>query len=174
VDYLYSCITCIPEIGPELDTAQFEASVDGVLPYLWDRQIQDRRRQKGTYHAFVCLLQERLPALPLDPQLQYYGTNPLPMSAEQRKEIFYACIMDSMAARRFSISSTGLPYLDSNFERKEDSVVVPLSCSTPILLRRQGQEYVYVGHTYVDGYMHGRAVEEPNEGMLQLQPFMIN
>lgn len=48
-----------------------------------------------------------------------------------------------------------------------DIVVVPLGCSTPILLRPVGQrnEYVYVGDIYVDGYMHGEAIQEMETGI---------
>ncbi|PSS18561.1 hypothetical protein M430DRAFT_35062 [Amorphotheca resinae ATCC 22711] len=126
------------------------------------------------YHTFASLLQERLPALPLDPQLQYYAANPFPMSAEQREDIFYSRVMDSMAARRFSIGCTGLLCLGSSFGRKDDIIVIPLGCSTPIMLRRQGQDYIYVGDIYVDGYMYGRAIDELNNGMRQLQTFTLN
>ena len=127
-----------------------------------------------TYHTFGCLLQERFPALPLDPQLQFYAAKPSPVSAEQRGKIFYRCIVDFMAARRFCISSTGLLCLGASVLKKDDIIVVPLGCSTPIVLRRQGQEYTYVGDIYVDGYMHGLAIEELNGGVRHLESFVLN
>jgi hypothetical protein len=126
------------------------------------------------YHTFGCLLQARLPALPLDPQLQFYATKSSTVSAEQREKIFHSLIVDSMAARRFCISSTGLLCLGASVLRKDDVVVVPLGCSTPIILRRHAREYTYVGDIYVDGYMHGLAVEELNDGARPLESFTLN
>lgn len=125
------------------------------------------------YHTFGRLLQERLPALALDPQLQFYAAKPSPIPAEQREDIFYKCIMESMAARRFCFSSTGLLCLGASALRKDDVIVVPLGCSTPIVLRRQGQEYSYIGDIYVDGYMYGAAVEELKSGVRYLQSFIL-
>jgi hypothetical protein len=138
-----------------------------------DQRWTPREWMEFTYHTFGCLLQERLPALALDPQLQFYAANPIPIPAEQREKLFYSCIMDSISARRFCISSTGLLCLGASLGRKDDLIVVPLGCSTPIILRRQGQEYTYIGDVYVDGYMYGRAIEDLNNGARQVQPFTL-
>ena len=127
-----------------------------------------------TYHTFGRLLQERFPALALDPQLQFHAAESSPISAEQRERTLYNYIVDSMVARRFCISSAGLLCLGASALRKDDVIVVPLGCSAPIVLRRQGQEYTYVGDIYVDGYMYGMAIEELNSGMRQLQSFALN
>lgn len=51
----------------------------------------------------------------------------------------------------------GTGFMDPN-----DVVCVPLGSSTPILLRPEGDsgEYRYVGDVYVEGYMHGKAIED--------------
>jgi hypothetical protein len=139
-----------------------------------DQSWSPQEWMEFTYHTFGRLLQQRFPALALDPQLQFYAAQPGPISAEQREKTLHSCIMDSMAARRFCISSTGLLCLGASALRKDDIVVVPLGCSAPIVLRRQGQEYTYVGDIYVDGYMYGMAIEELNSGIRQLQSFTLN
>jgi hypothetical protein len=139
-----------------------------------DQRWTPREWMEFIYHTFGGLLRERLPLLPLDPQLQFYAASPPPIPAEEREKIFYSCIMDSISARRFCISSTGLLCLGSSFGRKDDLIVIPLGCSTPIMLRRQGQEYTYVGDIYVDGYMYGKAIEELNSGMRHLQLFTLS
>lgn len=58
--------------------------------------------------------------------------------------------------------------------RKDDIIVIALGSSTPIVLRRQGQDYTYVGDIYIDGYMYGMAIEELNEGLRRLEPFTLN
>lgn len=57
-----------------------------------------------------------------------------------------------------------------------DVVVVPLGCSTPILLRHEGtkREYRFVGDVYINGYMLGRAVEQWNEGDRKLKTYVLH
>lgn len=138
-----------------------------------DQRWTPQEWMEFTYHIFGRLLQARLPALTLDPQLQFYAAKHSQVSTEQREDTFYSCIMQSMAARRFCFSSTGLLCLGASALRKDDLIVVPLGCSTPIVLRRLGQEYTYIGDIYVDGYMCGAAIEELNSGLRHLQPFML-
>lgn len=139
-----------------------------------DHGLSPQEWMEFTYYTFGRLLQEIFPALALDPQLQFHAAAPSPVPVEQRERTLYSCIMDSMAARRFCISSTGLLCLGASALRKDDIIVVPLGCSTPIILRRQGQEYTYVGDIYVDRYMYGMAVEELNSGIRHLQSFTLN
>jgi hypothetical protein len=129
------------------------------------------RGMEFVYHTFVCLLQERFPALPLDPQSLFYAAKASPVSAEQREEVFHSLIV---AARRFCVSSTGLLCLGASVLRKDDVIVIPLGCSTPTILRRHAREYTYVGDIYVDGYMYGLAVEELNNGARYLESFTLN
>ena len=64
------------------------------------------------------------------------------------------------------MTERGLMGLGSGYMIAGDLVVVPFGCSTPILLRPEGRrdEYCYVGDVYIDGYMHGEAVAEMEEG----------
>jgi hypothetical protein len=57
-----------------------------------------------------------------------------------------------------------------------DVVVVPLGCSTPVLLRLEGTrcEYRFVGDVYINGYMNGRAVEEWNDGKRELRKYVLH
>ena len=50
--------------------------------------------------------------------------------------------------------------MGTGFMRHDDIVVVPFGCSTPILLRAEGQsnKFRYVGDVYIHGYMHGEAL----------------
>lgn len=52
--------------------------------------------------------------------------------------------------------------LGTGFMTAGDIVVVPLGCSTPIILRPEGRngEYRFVGDVYIHTYMHGKAIEE--------------
>jgi len=62
--------------------------------------------------------------------------------------------------RTFCITTGGLIGMGTGFMRRGDIVVVPFGCSTPILLRAEGQsdEFRYVGDVYIHGYMHGEAL----------------
>ncbi len=63
--------------------------------------------------------------------------------------------------RTLCITRDGLIGMGTGFMSREDIVVVPFGCSTPILLRAEGQnnEYRYVGDVYIHGFMHGEALE---------------
>jgi len=63
--------------------------------------------------------------------------------------------------RTFCITRDGSRLgMGTGFMRRGDIVVVPFGCSTPILLRAEGQsdEFRYVGDVYIHGYMHGEAL----------------
>jgi hypothetical protein len=57
-----------------------------------------------------------------------------------------------------------------------DVVVVPLGCSTPILLRPEGTrgEYRFVGDVYIQGFMRGRAIDEWNSGERELRKYVLH
>jgi hypothetical protein len=63
--------------------------------------------------------------------------------------------------RTFCITLDGLLGMGTGFMSRADVVVVPFGCSTPILLRAEGEkaEFRYVGDVYIHGYMHGEALE---------------
>lgn len=50
--------------------------------------------------------------------------------------------------------------MGTGFMSHEDIVIVPFGCSTPIVLRAEGEnnEYRYVGDVYIHGYMHSEAL----------------
>jgi hypothetical protein len=63
--------------------------------------------------------------------------------------------------RNFCILGNGSIGMGTGFMRRDDIVVVPFGCSTPILLRAEGQrgEFRYVGDVYIHGFMHGEALK---------------
>ena len=58
--------------------------------------------------------------------------------------------------------------------RSNDQVCVLPGCKFPVVLRKQGNHYILVGETYVDGYMHGKAMDELKDGKFRLQDFEIH
>ncbi|KAF2113606.1 heterokaryon incompatibility protein-domain-containing protein [Lophiotrema nucula] len=56
-----------------------------------------------------------------------------------------------------------------------DIVVVPLGCSTPIILRPGGRngDYRFVGDAYIHGWMHGRAIDECKAGRRWKQEYVL-
>lgn len=67
-----------------------------------------------------------------------------------------------MMGRCFCLTSEGHMGVGSGFMDPNDEVVVPLGCSTPVLLRPEGNrgEYRFVGDICVNGYMHGKAMDD--------------
>ncbi|KAH8675142.1 heterokaryon incompatibility protein-domain-containing protein [Ilyonectria robusta] len=78
-----------------------------------------------------------------------------------------------MVSRRFCISDSGLFALVSGSAHEDDEIYVPLGAPLPIVLRRDGLEYKYVGEAYVDGYMFGKAIDELERGEREVQSVIL-
>ncbi|KAF2830078.1 HET-domain-containing protein [Ophiobolus disseminans] len=114
------------------------------------------------YHTFSSLIRERLPRLPIDEDLaRYVAVTGLIEPTAQRK-FLQDHFGNRMMGRSFCITEQGLVGMGCGYMMADDIIVVPFGCSTPILLRADGcrDEYRYIGDIYVDGYMHGEAVQE--------------
>ena len=65
--------------------------------------------------------------------------------------------------------------MGSGFMAADDIIVVPLGCSTPVILRRDGQgEYRFVGDVYIHGYMEGRAWDELKANQRELREYILH
>lgn len=133
-------------------------------------KISPRELLDWTYHTFANLLQERYHHLELDEQLKFYAKIRTPDNAHFQNLIFEDYFADAMTGRRFLLTSNGLFGLGTGAARSGDIVCVPLGCSTPVILRKVGDGYRYVGDVYIDGYMYGKAIEEMERGVLNRQP----
>lgn len=128
------------------------------------------------YHVFGGLLDRTLPQLILDDELMHYAKLKHVMPSKERRP-FLGNFTPHMMGRRFCLlddrRSMGL---GSGFIGANDVVVVPLGCSTPIVLRREGPEgeYRYVGDIYIDQYMHGKAVEQLDKGKAGLHSYVLH
>ncbi|KAB2101529.1 hypothetical protein AG0111_0g10587 [Alternaria gaisen] len=111
------------------------------------------------YHIFSSWIQERFPRLQLDPKFQQQRKSDNLQTHEPRSFI-QKYFGDRMMGRTFCITRDGLMGMGTGFMSREDIIIVPFGCSTPIILRAEGEsnEYRYVGDVYIHGYMHGEAL----------------
>ncbi|KAF4967947.1 hypothetical protein FSARC_4600 [Fusarium sarcochroum] len=130
----------------------------GQIPSPYDRS----RWLTLCYHIFACLFRDRLPYLPLDLKLRDHLDIQSDIKPEMRRHFLQTNFGDRMMGRCFCLTQNSRMGMGSGFMLAGDIVVVPLGCSTPILLRAEGTqgEYRFVGDIYIDGYMYGRAVEQ--------------
>ncbi|KAF2650853.1 hypothetical protein K491DRAFT_720384 [Lophiostoma macrostomum CBS 122681] len=132
------------------------------------------------YHVFASLIRERLPRLPLDRELKQYVAEDVGASvqirSEERRQFLQDHFGSRMMGRCFCITEEGLIGMGSGFMAAGDVVVVPLGCSTPIILRPQGShgEYRFVGDVYIHTFMHGKAVDHLQAGKRQLEKFVVH
>jgi len=141
----------------------------GRLPDTWTPQ----EWFQWTYRTFALGLLGRFPALTLDPQLVSFTQNFTPIPWGQQRQTLSENFTNAMTGRCFAITSSGLLCLGSGALQVEDLVCVPLGCSTPVILRKRGDGYTFIGDTYVDGYMHGEAIDDCRNGTRQVETFMI-
>lgn len=128
------------------------------------------------YHLFANLLRERLPYLAIDEKLRDYLDIETDLKPEMRRQLLQHSFGDHMMGRCFCLTQQHRMAMGSGFMLAGDLIVVPLGCSTPILLRAEGPqgEYRYVGDIYVAGYMDGKAVNEWKEGKRELNTYVMH
>jgi hypothetical protein len=128
------------------------------------------------YNLFANLLRERLPYLTIDERLRDYLDIEIDLKPEMRRQLLQHSFGDHMMGRCFCLTQQHWMAMGSGFMLAGDLIVVPLGCSTPILLRAEGQqgEYRYVGDIYVAGYMDGKAVDEWKEGKRELNTYVMH
>jgi hypothetical protein len=129
------------------------------VPKVWDRSDH---WLTVCYQVFASLLRERLPHLPLNQQLRDYVDKKGVIKPEDRRQFLHQHFGDKMMGRCFCITKEKRIGMWSGFMWPGDIVVVPLGCSTPVLLRLEGPrgEYRFVGDVYIHEYMRVKAVEQ--------------
>ncbi|PWY68221.1 HET-domain-containing protein [Aspergillus eucalypticola CBS 122712] len=75
--------------------------------------------------------------------------------------------------RRLMISSKGYIGLVPPKTQEGDLVCVLFGCSVPVILRKQGSHYIFIGESYVHGIMDGEAIQMMNEGHLVEEEFTL-
>jgi hypothetical protein len=125
-------------------------------------QSQPPPWHKLCYHVFSSLIRDRLHRLPMDEDLKNHADATGLIDPDSRRKFLQDHFGNRMMGRSFCITDRGLIGMGSGYMNAGDLVVVPFGCSTPILLRPEGRrdEYRYVGDVYIEGYMHGEAVEQ--------------
>jgi hypothetical protein len=125
---------------------------------------------------FASLLRERLPFLPLDEKLQEYLNEKVDIKSDDRRQFLQKHFGDRMMGRCFCRTESGLIGMGSGAMISGDVVVVPLGCSTPILLRPEGTrgEYRFVGDVYIQGFMRGRAIDEWNTEEREVRKYVLH
>ncbi|KUI74124.1 Heterokaryon incompatibility protein 6, OR allele [Cytospora mali] len=116
---------------------------------------------KICHDHFATLISYRLPELALDRELAGHIASNLSVSGYYVLRQFLQDNFGSrMMGRCFCITYEDLMGLGSGFMTNDDIIVVPFGCSTPIILRQEGDEFRYVGDVFIRGYMYGKAVDD--------------
>jgi hypothetical protein len=75
--------------------------------------------------------------------------------------------------RRLITTEKGYIGLAVNSCVRGDIVCVVFGCSTPVLLRRVGDHYIFLGEAYLHGIMHGEAIDGLGSGEFKEESFCI-
>ncbi|GCB18024.1 heterokaryon incompatibility protein 6, OR allele [Aspergillus awamori] len=87
--------------------------------------------------------------------------------------IFDSTITRATSYRRLMVSSKGYIGLVPPGTQEGDLICVLYGCSVPVILRKQGDNYIFVGESYVHGIMDGEAIEQMNKGLLVEEEFTL-
>lgn len=128
------------------------------------------------YHLFANVIRDRLPYLPLDAELSKYLDVQVGIKPKERRGFLQKHFGDRMMGRCFCFTGDNQIGMGTGFMLPGDLIVVPLGCSTPILLRAEGtrDEYRFVGDVYMRGYMRGKAVDEWKSGKRELRRYVLH
>lgn len=142
------------------------------LPSEWE----NKSWRAACYHVFASMAHERIPRLPLDEELWQYVDANVGIEPNDRRRFLQEHFGSRMMGRCFCITEGGFMGMGSGFMAAGDTVVLPLGCPTPILLRPEGPrgEYRYVGDVYIHGYMNGEAVDDWKSGDLELHKYVLH
>ncbi|KXH43885.1 hypothetical protein CSAL01_01801 [Colletotrichum salicis] len=126
-------------------------------------------------HVFASLLRERLPELPLDRELEEYVHATTTIGPQDRRQFLQEHFGDRMRGRCFYVTKEGRLGMGSGYMAVGDAIVVPFGCSTPIIIRPEGSDggYRYVGDTYLNGFMYGRAINQWRKGERKERKFKL-
>jgi hypothetical protein len=114
-------------------------------------------------------------------RLDSFFTNTIPEDAgEYAFTAAWVGIDRTIKERRFMLTNNGLlgwaP--DNAYDRNTDNqtqvgdlVAIIFGCSTPLVIRRSGEQFQVVGEAYVEGAMNGEAVQLLERGDYQEQAF---
>ncbi|ROV98568.1 hypothetical protein VSDG_04354 [Cytospora chrysosperma] len=134
-----------------------------------------RQLMEFCLHIFASLIKERLPQLAVDDDLASCCTSNTDVGDyNTRRELLQRYFGSRMMGRCFCITTQGLMGLGSGFMTIDDIIVVPFGCSTPIILRPEGDGFRFVGDAYIRGYMRGEAVQEYEEGKRELRQYVLH
>ncbi|KAF2006902.1 hypothetical protein P154DRAFT_421176 [Amniculicola lignicola CBS 123094] len=156
---------------PDVEEAFCRTLCLDQVPLEWDKP-QDLLTV--CYHVFASLIRERLPSLPLSHLLKRYAAKPV--AIEDRRQFLQENFGGRMMGRCLCFTEGGYIGMGSGFMTPGDLIVVPLGCSTPILLRPEGGhgEFGFVGDVYIHGYMHGEAYDQYKEGTRDMWKYVIH
>ncbi|KAG9234733.1 heterokaryon incompatibility protein-domain-containing protein [Amylocarpus encephaloides] len=145
----------------------------GQIPKKYERPIE---WLTACYHIFAAMLNKRLPRLLLDNDLEKYINAKVDIKPEDRRQFLQDHFGSRMMGRCFCRTKGGRIGMGSGVMLPGDIIVVPLGCSTPILLRKEGAngEYRFIGDVFVNRWMTGRAIDELNEKKRQVEEFVLH
>ncbi|KAK1754088.1 heterokaryon incompatibility protein [Echria macrotheca] len=123
----------------------------GQVPYEYESGWQ-----ASCYEAFSLKLQEHLPTIQVDNELQSYRrTTGVRMTGESQDRIVQDVCGKRMMGRCVCIIAEDIIGMGTGFMGPGDTVVIPLGCYTPVVLRRCGPSWRFIGDVFVNGYMSG-------------------
>jgi len=125
------------------------------------------------YHVFACYLQQ-VP-IPLDEELSSYLDLDMGVGSWERRKRVAGRALDIAATGCFFITTTGDMGVGWGKFEASDTLVVPLGCDMPVVLRRciKSDEYELVSDVYVHGYMEGEAVRGWKDGRLKTEKYVL-
>jgi hypothetical protein len=114
------------------------------------------------YHVFAAMLNKRLPRLLLDKDLEKYINAKVDIRPEDQRQFLQDHFGSQMMGRCFCRTNGNRIGMGSGVMLPGDIIVVPVGCSTPVILRKEGAngEYRFIGDVFINRWITGKAIDE--------------
>ncbi|KAN0098846.1 HET domain containing protein [Hyaloscypha variabilis] len=86
---------------------------------------------------------------------------------------FFDFVATIVKIRSFVTTKRGYVGTGPNRVGSGDLVCVLLGCPVPLIIRKQGSNFIVVGEAYVYGMMHGEMIDELESGRLELETLIL-
>ncbi|KAK0515386.1 hypothetical protein JMJ35_002765 [Cladonia borealis] len=156
----YSSYRCLQKLRrktrPLFQGFHFQYITGGPLAEAYVRTLSTNRLSNGMtiiHESHYKLFWSKVPK---------WLNDPATTSTAQFQKSLVENMMLSTCARTLVLTKKGYLGLGPTNAQQGDLVCILYGCSVPVIIRKYGQHYRFVGESYIHGLMDGAAVDQPS------------
>ncbi|KAF4457822.1 Heterokaryon incompatibility protein 6, OR allele [Fusarium austroafricanum] len=154
-----------------------------AIPQFLDRKWTWLAGQGGYYYKWEGWREAHNDFMLGEHPMHSYFTDLIPADAHESTYVDVYCnVREMVMERRFMLTKRGylgwapdnaLDESEENHTQIGDLVAIVFGCSTPLIIRPQGERFILVGEAYVQGFMNGESLRLINGCDFELRSFLF-